>query len=158
MADCKECKYRQWLANAYDIHIDEKDCDKANTYFCMKMHRKEVVVIIDAGCTDKTIYAKGYADGKRDAVVHGRWEAVEDFDGEYHWKCSACGIEWWFEVGGPVENGSHYCPNCGADMRERENDGTIQNRDGNPVGGSGSSSSCVPGCGMGEDLQRCEGG
>ena len=47
-------------------------------------------------------------------VPHGRWEQVEDFDGEHHWRCSACGIEWWFEVGGPVENGAHYCPNCGA--------------------------------------------
>jgi len=60
---------------------------------------------------------------KADAVevVHGRWEQVEDFDGEYHWRCSACGCEWWFEAGGPVENGSHYCPNCGAKMDGERN-------------------------------------
>lgn len=49
-------------------------------------------------------------------VKHGRWEEIEDFDGESHWRCSACGEEWWFEIGGPVENGSNYCPNCGAKM------------------------------------------
>ena len=86
MADCKDCKYRQWLANAYDIHIDERDCVKANTFFCEKMRRKDVVLIIDAGCTDKTIYSKGYADGKRDAVKHGRWVLYEDG----WWQCSEC--------------------------------------------------------------------
>lgn len=49
-------------------------------------------------------------------VKHGRWEKVDDFDGEYHWKCTSCDIEWWFECGGLSENGSHYCPTCGAKM------------------------------------------
>lgn len=48
----------------------------------------------------------------------GEWIPVEDFDGEYHWQCTACKCEWWFEVGDPSENGSHYCPNCGAKMKE----------------------------------------
>ena len=31
--------------------------------------------------------------------------------------CSNCGIVWQFTDG---TNGSNFCPNCGADMRERE--------------------------------------
>lgn len=49
-------------------------------------------------------------------VVYGKWEEVEDFPGEYHWKCSACGAEWCFIEGTPEENGSYYCPHCGAKM------------------------------------------
>ena len=42
-------------------------------------------------------------------VVHGRWEGIE-FDMFY--KCSNCGLI--------VDHVlSDYCPNCGADMRER---------------------------------------
>lgn len=48
----------------------------------------------------------------------GEWIPIEDFDGEYHWQCTACKCEWWFEAGGPSENGSHYCPNCGAKLKE----------------------------------------
>ena len=68
MADCKNCKYRQFLANAYDMHIDHTDCDKVNTFFCEKMQKPDTTVIIDAGCTDKTMYHKGFKDG---------YEAVE---------------------------------------------------------------------------------
>lgn len=53
-------------------------------------------------------------------VVRGRWEEIEDFDGERHWKCTACGNEWYFEVGTPEENECNYCPKCGADMRDND--------------------------------------
>ena len=53
-------------------------------------------------------------------VVHGVWEEVEDFGGDSHWRCSVCGCEWYFEAGGPVENGSNYCPNCGARMGKED--------------------------------------
>ncbi len=49
-------------------------------------------------------------------VVHGRWEKIDDFDGEFHWRCSACGVEWFFYEEGPQENGCNYCPRCGAKM------------------------------------------
>lgn len=49
-------------------------------------------------------------------VVHGKWLEVEELFGDIHWKCSACGIEWCFIDGTPEENGTHYCPNCGAKM------------------------------------------
>ena len=52
---------------------------------------------------------------------HGWWEEIEDFDGESHWRCSVCKEEWWFEVGGPVENRIKYCPHCGAKLDLEEN-------------------------------------
>ena len=51
-------------------------------------------------------------------VVHGRWEKAEDFDfisGEYvttGFNCDKCGCYY--------KKKSNYCPNCGADMREKE--------------------------------------
>ena len=50
----------------------------------------------------------------------GRWEKVEDFDGDSHWRCSACGCEWHFGAGYLSENGSYYCPNCGAKMEDEK--------------------------------------
>lgn len=36
MVNCKTCRYRIHLANLCDIHVDERDCDKAGTDFCLK--------------------------------------------------------------------------------------------------------------------------
>lgn len=33
--------------------------------------------------------------------VHGEWREVEDWDGDRHWQCSACGIDWYFIEGTP---------------------------------------------------------
>lgn len=49
-------------------------------------------------------------------VVHGRWEPVEDFDGDGHWMCTNCGVEWVFNDGSPEENEAYHCPRCGAKM------------------------------------------
>ena len=49
-------------------------------------------------------------------VVHGRWEKVDDMWDDIHYRCSACGCEWFLEDGTPEENGMKYCPNCGAKM------------------------------------------
>ena len=49
-------------------------------------------------------------------VVHGRWETVEDWDGDERYKCSVCGDEWFLEVGNPEFNNMNYCPKCGARM------------------------------------------
>lgn len=48
--------------------------------------------------------------------VHGRWEEVDDGWGEWYYRCSACGCEWFLEDGTPAENGMNYCPRCGAKM------------------------------------------
>ena len=69
MGMCENCKYRLFLANAYDMHIDSNDCDKVNTHFCEKMQKPDTTVIIDAGCTDKTMYRKGYKDALA-SIVH----------------------------------------------------------------------------------------
>ena len=56
-------------------------------------------------------------------VVHGRWVGYHEADigyDEYGVRCSNCNFE--------VENHEvdfimNYCPNCGADMRERKDNG-----------------------------------
>ena len=54
-------------------------------------------------------YEEGYADGKRDAVVHGHWITDEDGDS----CCSVCGDHLSGELS-PFK----YCPFCGALMDE----------------------------------------
>ncbi|MBO5967319.1 MAG: hypothetical protein J6S14_02340 [Clostridia bacterium] len=51
-------------------------------------------------------------------VVRGKW--IKDCD--YHFRCSVCGDRWVVSNGKPLDivNGWSYCPNCGADMRQKE--------------------------------------
>lgn len=44
------------------------------------------------------------------------WEEVRDMWGDSLWRCDHCGIEWTFIEGTPKDNGTKYCPNCGARM------------------------------------------
>ena len=53
-------------------------------------------------------------------VRHGEWKEIEGFDGDTLWQCSVCGIEWCFIEGTPYDNGTNYCPNCGAKMDGKE--------------------------------------
>lgn len=64
---------------------------------------------------DRDQYRKGFADGKRDAVVHGRW--IDTYDGVH---CTNCGRFAPMDLNGNEFFNSNFCPNCGADMRERE--------------------------------------
>ena len=70
---------------------------------------------------DRDQYYKGYQDAMRDKdlveVVHGRWVEADDGDGAV---CSVCGEDF-CNVYLEVER-FNYCPNCGADMRERKDD------------------------------------
>lgn len=63
---------------------------------------------------DRDQYKRGYEDGKRDAVVHGRWILHPNGDGT----CDQCGryqkAIWDFD------NQQNFCGHCGADMRERD--------------------------------------
>ena len=57
-------------------------------------------------------------------VVHGEWSIIED---DYclmtALECSECKQEFWFDDEPPIKI-YNFCPNCGADMRERkDNDG-----------------------------------
>ena len=53
-------------------------------------------------------------------VKHGRWIKEDDYEyGENAWRCSKCGEPYILIEGTPKQNKYSYCPNCGADMRER---------------------------------------
>ena len=54
-------------------------------------------------------------------VRRGRWEEIEDYDGDVHYRCTNCKTEFYLEVGTPESNEYWYCPHCGADMRGEEN-------------------------------------
>lgn len=56
-------------------------------------------------------YKRGYEDGKRDAVVHGRWINTEEKP-HLIYRCSECGDKWSYGVMLHCK----YCPNCGAKM------------------------------------------
>lgn len=49
-------------------------------------------------------------------VKRGQWEEIEDFDGDTHFGCTACGAEFYLEAGTPEDNEYYYCPKCGARM------------------------------------------
>lgn len=55
-------------------------------------------------------------------VVRGKWEHLESGLHDL-WRCTSCGDEWTFEYD-PTDKETmvNFCPNCGADMREREGD------------------------------------
>ena len=52
-------------------------------------------------------------------VVKGKWDRLESWQ---KWQCSACGVLMDID-GTPQENLLNFCPNCGADMREADNNG-----------------------------------
>ena len=54
--------------------------------------------------------------------MRGRWETIEGWDGDEVYRCSECGEEFVLIDGTPKENGYHFCPNCGADMREGQDE------------------------------------
>lgn len=42
MPNCKKCFYRKLLALHYDIHIDERDCDKKGQDLCKQMNDPKI--------------------------------------------------------------------------------------------------------------------
>ena len=48
----------------------------------------------------------------------GKWETVEGWDWDAMYRCSECGTEFALIDGTPEENDYHFCPNCGAYMKE----------------------------------------
>lgn len=64
---------------------------------------------------DRNQYEVGYADGKADAVRHGKWQYID----EDEWQCSQCletvhttNPNWT-----PLCCDLQFCSHCGADMR-----------------------------------------
>ena len=54
-------------------------------------------------------------------VVHGVWDVIEDdYAMETFYRCSVCKEDFVTIDESPEENLWNYCPNCGADMRERK--------------------------------------
>ena len=52
---------------------------------------------------------------------HGKWD--KDSDMAFYWKCSECGAYLFWRYEEFMVNGNpHFCPNCGADMRGREDE------------------------------------
>ena len=85
---------------------------------------KKVTPLIAQGCHPQRVYSEVLsciADAptvNAVEVVHGRWVKVNDgvlISSGHHWECSVCHkwVPW-------EHTGWHYCPNCGADMRERK--------------------------------------
>lgn len=52
-------------------------------------------------------------------VARGEWEEYDDWNDSNIYRCSNCGSEFMLEAGTPKENDYNFCPNCGAEMRER---------------------------------------
>ncbi len=67
-----------------------------------------------------TLHAADVRENKR-----GKWSEREDkYYGWNVWECSNCHEEFVLDEGTPVENEYHFCPNCGADMKEEGADDT----------------------------------
>lgn len=41
--NCKDCRYRYWLAKECDTHVWWTDCDKCGTEFCENMNDPEFI-------------------------------------------------------------------------------------------------------------------
>lgn len=64
-------------------------------------------------CDDaQVIEAVGVAIKALEARPKGKWEYTDGRWGLGNWRCSKCG--------GYTNKDTHYCPNCGADMRGEE--------------------------------------
>ena len=80
----------------------ENDCQQ-----CAADHRQLAEWLVEL----KERRAIGVQNAKR-----GEWEEIEDFDGDSHYGCTACGAEFYLEAGTPSDNEYYYCPHCGAEM------------------------------------------
>lgn len=104
--------------------IGREYIDEQERYIVQETHRITGIKVdkeelVKALSYDRRQYEKGYADGKKDAVKHGRWLTTDAYPHEIY--CSNCyetyaldhwGI--WIDESLP----RNYCPNCGAKMDE----------------------------------------
>lgn len=52
----------------------------------------------------------------------GEWIEYQDCYDDTYYTCSHCGEDWITIEGKPTDNLMNYCPMCGADMREADNE------------------------------------
>jgi hypothetical protein len=45
--DCQHCRYRYWLRELCDIHVDMHDCDKYGQDLCKKMNDPEFIKFME---------------------------------------------------------------------------------------------------------------
>lgn len=50
----------------------------------------------------------------------GRWEEMEEYNGDTYYDCSVCGESFCLIDGTPTDNLYRYCPACGAKMEVKE--------------------------------------
>lgn len=43
MLNCKDCRYRYWLAKACGVHVWGLDCDKVGSDLCEKMNDPKII-------------------------------------------------------------------------------------------------------------------
>ena len=96
---------------------------------CIKFYTtpyyKHILDEIDNAPTVAEDYDTGYQDGLEDGLndirPQGEWVEVIDYSDEYekcwHYECSKCKNAPYY--GGDIGT-LHFCPNCGADMRGKE--------------------------------------
>ena len=93
------------MANEKRLISLDMACSMLNRFFCNAPTHAEKSAILEV--------KQALLEMATTEVVHGRWERVDDD----LFRCSACDDwkviknDWYF-----------YCPNCGADMRERKNE------------------------------------
>lgn len=82
--------------------------------YCNRFNSKQLESITEM------IYELGNSIESADVqpAKHGYWEEVPDYGGwgDTHYRCSACGEEWYLEDGKPKDNNINFCPRCGAKM------------------------------------------
>ena len=73
----------------------------------------------ECGKKANAIAKYNYDYGKQDAIRKGHWiiQNNKSSNNFFHYNCDRCG----WEVDSPY-NLSYFCPNCGADMREGDNE------------------------------------
>jgi hypothetical protein len=101
------------LITDYEYKIKEEleeNVIKAVCSYSINIDKDELCKLL---LNERKQYEKGYADGKIDAVKHGHWIWM----GEYDRECSCC-------LGIVDVINYRYCPNCGAKMDEGMNIGT----------------------------------
>ena len=69
---------------------------------------------MDKYTAQEQAYKNGYAAGKRDAVVHGRWIMGVDIADYEYGVCSVCGYD--ERNAFPCGYTPKFCPECGARM------------------------------------------